>query len=72
MSVACGIVGLPNIGKTTLFNAATGAGAERANYAFSTVEPNVAEVDVPDERLEQIHGFIETCLLYTSPSPRDS
>ncbi|MAB81255.1 MAG: redox-regulated ATPase YchF [Planctomycetes bacterium] len=60
MSVACGIVGLPNIGKTTLFNAATGSGAERANYAFSTVEPNVAEVDVPDGRLEVIHGFIET------------
>jgi len=60
MSVACGIVGLPNIGKTTLFNAATGAGAERANYAFSTVEPNVAEVAVPDERLEIIHGFVET------------
>ena len=60
MSVACGIVGLPNIGKTTLFNAATGAGAERASYAFSTVEPNVAEVDVPDDRLGLIHGFVET------------
>ena len=60
MSLACGIVGLPNIGKTSIFNAATGAGAERASYAFSTIEPNVAEVDVPDARLEVIHGFVET------------
>ena len=60
MSLACGIVGLPNIGKTSVFNAATGAGAERASYAFSTVEPNVAEVDVPDDRLAKINGFIET------------
>jgi len=60
MSLACGIVGLPNVGKTTIFNAFTASGAERANYAFSTVEPNLAEVEVPDERLEVIHGFIET------------
>jgi len=60
MSVACGIVGLPNVGKTSLFNAATGAVAERAAYAQSQLEPNVAEVDVPDERLEVIHRFIET------------
>lgn len=60
MSLACGIVGLPNIGKTSIFNAATGAGAERASYAFSTVEPNLGEVDVPDRRLEVIHGFVDT------------
>jgi GTP-binding protein YchF len=60
MSVACGIVGLPNIGKTSIFNAATGAGAERASYAFSTVEPNLGEVEVPDARLEVIHGYVET------------
>ncbi len=60
MATSCGIVGLPNIGKTSIFNAATGAGAERANYAFSTVEPNVAELDVPDARLEEIHRFVET------------
>jgi len=60
MSLACGIVGLPNVGKTSIFNAATGAGAARASYAFSTIEPNVAEVDVPDERLEVIHRYVET------------
>ncbi len=60
MGLASGIVALPNVGKTSVFNAATGAGAERASYAFSTVEPNVAEVDVPDTRLEAIQRFIET------------
>lgn len=60
MSLACGIVGLPNIGKTSIFNAATGAGAERASYAFSTVEPNLGEVDVPDARLTTINKFVET------------
>ena len=47
-----GIVGLPNVGKSTLFNAITQAGAESANYPFCTIEPNVGIVDVPDERLE--------------------
>ncbi len=60
MSVACGIVGLPNVGKTSVFNAATGERAERASYAFSTIEPNVAEVDVPDERLALLNRYIET------------
>lgn len=60
MSVTCGIVGLPNIGKTSIFNAATGAGAERAAYAFSTVEPNVAEIDVPDARLHVLNRYVET------------
>lgn len=46
-----GIVGLPNVGKSTLFNAITSAGAESANYPFCTIEPNVGVVDVPDERL---------------------
>lgn len=46
-----GIVGLPNVGKSTLFNAITKAGAESANYPFCTIEPNVGIVAVPDERL---------------------
>ena len=49
-----GIVGLPNVGKSTLFNAITKAGAESANYPFCTIEPNVGMVSVPDERLQQL------------------
>ncbi len=49
-----GVVGLPNVGKSTLFNAITHAGAESANYPFCTIEPNVGIVDVPDERLERL------------------
>ncbi|MCB9540358.1 MAG: redox-regulated ATPase YchF [Myxococcales bacterium] len=55
-----GIVGLPNVGKSTIFNALTAAGAESANYPFCTIEPNVGIVPVPDERLEIIHGLIKT------------
>ena len=47
-----GIVGLPNVGKSTLFNAITSAGAEAANYPFCTIEPNVGVVTVPDHRLD--------------------
>ena len=50
-----GIVGLPNVGKSTLFNAITKAGAEAANYPFCTIEPNVGIVDVPDKRLQVLH-----------------
>ncbi|MFT5284135.1 MAG: GTP-binding protein YchF [Planctomycetota bacterium] len=60
MSLSAGIVGLPNVGKSTVFNAITAAGAESANYPFCTIEPNIGVVDVPDERLEQIHKFIKT------------
>ncbi len=49
-----GIVGLPNVGKSTLFNAITQAGAESANYPFCTIEPNVGIVDVPDERIDAL------------------
>jgi GTP-binding protein YchF len=52
--VKIGIVGLPNAGKSTLFNALTRAGAETADYAFTTIDPNVAVVGIPDERLERI------------------
>lgn len=54
MGFACGIVGLPNVGKSTLFNAITAAGAEAANYPFSTINPNVGVVVVPDWRLERL------------------
>ena len=50
MAIKCGIVGLPNVGKSTLFNALTNAGIESANYPFCTIEPNVGVVAVPDER----------------------
>ena len=49
-----GIVGLPNVGKSTMFNAITKAGAECANYPFCTIEPNVGIVQVPDERLDKL------------------
>jgi ribosome-binding ATPase YchF (GTP1/OBG family) len=54
-----GIVGLPNAGKSSLFNALTRAGAQAANYPFTTVEPNVAVVGVPDDRLERVAETIE-------------
>ena len=49
-----GIVGLPNVGKSTLFNALTNAGAESANYPFCTIEPNVGVVAVPDSRMDYL------------------
>lgn len=55
-----GVVGLPNVGKSTLFNAITNAGAESANYPFCTIEPNVGVVDVPDERLIKLGQLYNT------------
>ena len=55
-----GVIGLPNVGKSTLFNAITQAGAESANYPFCTIEPNVGVVDVPDERLDILAKFYNT------------
>ena len=49
-----GIVGLPNVGKSTLFNAITDAGAQSANYPFCTIEPNIGVVAVPDKRLDKL------------------
>ena len=58
MSLKCGIVGLPNVGKSTLFNALTKAGIEAANYPFCTIEPNVGIVEVPDPRLGELAKIV--------------
>ncbi len=58
MGMNCGIVGLPNVGKSTIFSALTSAPAEAANYPFCTIEPNVGVVHVPDERLDKISKIV--------------
>jgi hypothetical protein len=59
MSLKCGIVGLPNVGKSTLFNALTKAGIAAENYPFCTIEPNVGVVEVPDPRLAQLAAIVK-------------
>ncbi|MCP5228447.1 redox-regulated ATPase YchF [Accumulibacter sp.] len=59
MSLKCGIVGLPNVGKSTLFNALTKAGIAAENYPFCTIEPNVGIVEVPDPRLAQLAAIVK-------------
>ncbi|MGZ8321242.1 MAG: redox-regulated ATPase YchF [Telluria sp.] len=59
MSLKCGIVGLPNVGKSTLFNALTKAGIPAENYPFCTIEPNVGVVEVPDPRLNQLSAIVK-------------
>ena len=59
MSLKCGIVGLPNVGKSTLFNALTSAGIEAQNFPFCTIEPNKGIVPVPDPRLVSIAKIVK-------------
>jgi GTP-binding protein YchF len=59
MSLKCGIVGLPNVGKSTLFNALTKAGIAAENYPFCTIEPNVGIVEVPDQRLDELAKIVK-------------
>src|SRR5210317_878133 len=58
MGLKCGIVGLPNVGKSTLFNALSNAKAEAANYPFCTIEPNIGVITVPDERLRILEDLV--------------
>ena len=58
MALKCGIVGLPNVGKSTMFNCLSNAKAQAANFPFCTIEPNVGVISVPDERVNVLAGLI--------------
>ena len=59
MGLKCGIVGLPNVGKSTLFNCLSNAKAQAANFPFCTIEPNVGTITVPDERLKALENLVK-------------
>ena len=59
MGIKCGIVGLPNVGKSTLFNALTKAGIDAENFPFCTIEPNAGVVSVPDPRQDDIAALVK-------------
>lgn len=67
MGFNCGIIGLPNVGKSTIFNALTAAGAEAANYPFCTIEPNTGIVPVPDPRLKVLAGIAGSAKIIPAP-----
>ena len=59
MALKCGIVGLPNVGKSTLFNCLSKAKAQSANFPFCTIEPNIGTITVPDSRLEILENLVK-------------
>ena len=63
MALQCGIVGLPNVGKSTLFNCLSSAKAQAANFPFCTIEPNVGVITVPDERLGKLAEIVRLLTL---------
>ena len=68
MSLQVGIVGLPNVGKSTIFNALTESGIPAENYPFCTIDPNVGIVEVPDHRLYKLSSIFNTQKQYQLPS----